>query len=59
MFTIKPLARKSNPQFTVRTLGPKPFVQKLRALFIESECRNGKTYAEAIRAWDSKARQNV
>lgn len=62
MFTIKPIARKSEVKFTqppTHTFNVKPLVKKSRTQFIQESCANGKSYQAAIREWDLKARQYV
>jgi len=60
MFKIQQLTRKSNPKFTI-----KPLVKRNlspvedRSSFINLQIRNGASYAQAIRSWDTKARQNA
>lgn len=59
MFTIKPLTRKNSVQFTVTFLGTKvdPIVE--RANFIKGRLSEGKNYTQAIRAFDTKVRQDA
>ena len=57
MFVVKPLARKSSPSFVVKPLVKKSLTPTQdRASFITMLCQQGKTYAEAIRSWDRRAK---
>ena len=60
MFQIQQLTRKSNPKFTVRPMVKRNLspVQD-RSSFINMQMQNGASYAQAIRSWDTKARQNA
>ena len=60
MFQVKPLARRTEVRFNVRPMVKKTLApHQDRASFIAMECKNGKSYAQAVRSWDKKVRANV
>ena len=61
MFTVKPLARRQTVKLTVKPMVKKNLApHQDRASFINMVmATEGKSYSEAIRSWDRKARQNA
>lgn len=60
MFTVKPLARKRDIKFHIKPLVKKPLTPaQERASYITMLTEQGKSYGEAIRAYDSRVKSNV
>jgi membrane protein YdbS with pleckstrin-like domain len=59
MFQVKPLTRVQSVQFSVTPMKRKTSAQVVRdrANEIAALCRQGKTYAQAVREFDAKARR--